>query len=64
MNASKQQLIDMAQRLDSLAEANESSPRDYYGSQFWSDEDVQLIKQVAQVLRDQVRGTDQPGEQR
>lgn len=53
-----QQKLDLARKLDALAEANEDSHEDYYGAQFWSEQDVAMLREAAAALREPVRGSD------
>lgn len=43
--------IDLAQKLEALAEMNKTAPEDYYGGQFWDYDDLKLMKDAAAALR-------------
>jgi len=42
---------ELAQKLEVLAEANRTSPDDYYGGMFWEREDIAMLYKAAAVLR-------------
>lgn len=47
---------ELAQKLEELAELNKTAPEDYYGGQYWGDEDIALLRESAAALR----GSDEP----